>query len=294
MSQLIAILLLILFVLFCLAALGAAWLISRRRPPDPANPPSNYGLSYEEVHFHSRDGTPLVGWWIPSDQADAPAIIVCHGMTGSMDGDTHQVPPLHEAGFNVLMFDFRAHGRSSGDYVTMGMFEKEDLHGAVDFLATQYGITQTGVLGFSMGGATALIAAAQTDAIRAVVADASFGRLKNTLARWLGRRGVPYLIGWQIIAWALAAIGLRVRGRIDQTDPVLWTRHIKCPVLFIHGAADKLVSVREVEQMAERTAGPHETWIVPGAVHRGAYKIDPDAYNRRMIGWFQTHLRTNR
>ena len=102
--------------------LGANSLLRRRRP-DPSDPPSNYGIEFEEVHFPSRDGLNLVGWWIPHDNA-LGTIIMCHGQNGSMDGDTRQMPPLREAGFNVLMFDFRAHGRSEGEAVTMCMYEK--------------------------------------------------------------------------------------------------------------------------------------------------------------------------
>src|SRR5258708_26652422 len=155
----------------------AVWLVSlnfaasrllRRRQPDPVVRASNYGIAYEEVHFMRRDGMKVVGWWIRVDKPIS-TIVMCHGQNGSMDGDTRQRPPLHEAGFNVLMFDFRAHGRSEGESVTMGMYEKEDLLGVLDYLAAERGINQVGVLGFSMGAATALMTAGLSDRICALV-----------------------------------------------------------------------------------------------------------------------------
>src|SRR5260221_11098972 len=178
---------------------GASRLMRRRRP-DPEDPPSNYGLDFEEISFISRDHIKIVGWWIPAPDA-VGTIVVCSGQNGSMDGDTKQIPPLHEAGFNVLMFDFRAHGRSEGDCGTMGMSEKADLLGGLDYLGDVRGINQVGVLGFSMGAATALITAALSDRICAVVADSSFGRLKHTLTACATSRGIPRFIAWSFVNW---------------------------------------------------------------------------------------------
>jgi pimeloyl-ACP methyl ester carboxylesterase len=277
-------------VAFTLLTAIVARKVTTRRPPDPADPPSNYGIAYEEVHFASRDKTPLVGWWIPARVPGAFTIILCHGQNGSMDHDTRQMVPLHRAGFNVLMFDMRAHGRSGGDQITMGMYEKEDLLGALDHLDTAHGVVRVGVLGFSMGAATALITAALTDRIVAVVADGSFVHFKNTMARQIMRQGVPsYRVAWQIAAWALVAAAVSTEGRIDQVDVMLWTPHVRCPVLFIHGSADPLITTEEVRRMSELCAGPYELWIVEGVGHRGTYDTNPNKYNARVIDWFNKY-----
>ena len=269
---------------------GASRLM-RRREPDPEDPPSNYGIGYEEVRFYSRDRIPLAGWWIPAgDEATTKAadtIVMCHGQDGSMDGDTRQMVPLHDAGFNVLMFDFRAHGRSGGGCVSFGMYEKEDLLGAIDYLVEDRGIESVGVLGFSMGAAVALITAALSERVCAVVADSSFGRLRTTLTGWGTLRGVPYPIARLYAGWVLLIASLRTEGRMDQTDPILWTVHIgKRPILFIHGARDPYVPAYEVDRMASLAEGPVQVWTVDNAGHREAYAVDPVEYNRRVIEWF--------
>src|SRR5260221_2614726 len=262
----------------------------RHRRPDPEAPPSNYGLDYEEISFMSRDHIKIVGWWIPALDA-VGTIVVCSGQNGSMDGDTKQIPPLHEAGFNVLMFDFRAHGRSEGDCVTMGMYEKEDLLGALDYLGDVRGIVRVGVLGFSMGAAVALITAALSDRICAVVADGSFGRLKRTLTEYATQRGVPLFIARSLAGGVLAPSPLRTEGRLDQVDPIRWTLHIgPRPILFIHGNNDRYVSMGEVDRMAGLAQGPVDVWVVDGVGHRGAHSADPVEYNRRVVGWFFQHL----
>jgi fermentation-respiration switch protein FrsA (DUF1100 family) len=170
------------------------------------------------------------------------------------------------------------------------MYEKEDLLGVVDYLAETRGIERVGVLGFSMGAATALIAASLTNRIAAVVADSSFSRFKNTLARRLTRFGLPYLLAWQLAAWILVACAIRTKGRMDQVDTFLWMPHVSCPVLLIYGSADWVVSPQEANELAQRAAGPVTVWTVEGAGHRGAAKADPAEYDRRVIEWFRQHL----
>lgn len=288
-------LILILLVLGILAALTAlvfisAHVLTRRRPPDPADPPSNYGIDYKEVQLRSRDETPLVGWWIPAEGAPLGTVVMCHGMSGSMDGDTRQMVPLHRAGFNVLMFNLRAHGRSGGKYVTLGMYEKEDILGAVDFLALQYEVKQVGLFAFSMGAGAALIAACSSDRIATIVADGCFARFKVSMARWLRQKRLPlpFWIAWQVAAWALALASLRTEGRIDQIDPILWARHVRCPALFIHGGADVLITEQDTRNLVSECRG--QMWLVPGAAHRGAYELDPAAYNQRVIAWLSQYL----
>ena len=88
----------LLAVIWIVALNTGATVLLRRRPPDPPDLPSNYGLAYEEIKFESRDATKLVGWWIPHENP-AGTIIICHGQTGSMDHDTHHAAALYEAGF---------------------------------------------------------------------------------------------------------------------------------------------------------------------------------------------------
>src|SRR5213082_2467139 len=80
--------------------------------------------------------------------------------------------PLARAGYRVLTFDLRGSGESGGDRFTLGAREVGDVEGAIDYLG-QRGLAADGVnlVGFSMGGSTALLAAADELAVRAVAED---------------------------------------------------------------------------------------------------------------------------
>ena len=136
--------------------------------------PANKGLTFEDVSFLSKsDGLTLRGWYLPSQDSEQ-IIIMLHG------GEMHRADPsidmlgiaaeLIDNGYNVLMFDMRGHGESEGERLSAGYHERKDLLGAIDFVKGR-GFERIGVLGFSMGGATALMTAAESTDIDCVVAD---------------------------------------------------------------------------------------------------------------------------
>lgn len=290
---------LLLAVLAGLAWAGSSRLMARRTP-DKRTSPADYGLVYEDVSFASRDGAPcgaphgvtLRGWFIPADPA-LGTVVFCHGHAGSMDPDVIYAPWFHEAGFNVLMFDFRAHGRSDGERVSLGYFERQDLLGAVDFLRGR-GITEVGVLGFSMGGAVALITAPQCEAIRAVISDGGFARLEDAMLGWGRERGLPRWLTLPLARLIVVVAGWRLGVRLSKADPIRWVARIAPrSVLFIHGDRDSYVTIDGVEALYAATGEPKQLWRVANAGHRRVDQLLPAEYRERVIGFFARHIVVN-
>jgi dipeptidyl aminopeptidase/acylaminoacyl peptidase len=216
-------------------------------------------------------------------------VIICSGQNGSMDKDVPQAIPLHTAGFNVFMFDFRAHGRSEGRLVTIGTLEQLDLLGAVDY-AAENGSERVGVLGFSMGAGVALLAAAQDTRIAALVVDGAYPWLSGILAGWARIRGVPDRLA-RGLAWLALLIGsLRSHYQLYRANPIDFAHRIKAPVLFIHGEQDPFVPNVEIAGLLVCMSGPADLWSVPDAGHREAFERYPDEYNRRVVEWFERYL----
>lgn len=279
----------------CLAALfGLAWYIAnqviQRRAPDAPATPADLGLDYEPVVFTSRDGLHLGGWLVNAPSPVRGTIILCHGHSGSMDPDLKYVPALHQRGYQVLQFDFRGHGRSEGQHVSMGYYERLDLLAAVDHLQSR-GIEQVGVLGFSMGGAVALSTAAQCPAIAAVVSDGGFSRLRSTLQTGIQQRGLP---GW--LATIASPLIIRITNwqlgcNLTDADPQRWIDEISPrPVLLIHGGQDLYVPQAEIEALYGAARNPKEIWIVPEAGHRQIDEIYPQEYTARVLDFFDRWL----
>ncbi|HEY4720896.1 MAG TPA: alpha/beta fold hydrolase, partial [Anaerolineae bacterium] len=175
-------------LLILIAWLGSNYLTARRKP-DPAASPADYGLAFEDIEFRSGDGLTLHGWYIPQPDSNR-TVIICSGANGSMDADLAVAPWLHAIGLNVLLFDWRGHGRSEGQSVTLGLNERYDLLAAVA-LAKSKGAQRIGVLGFSMGGTVALSTAAVCPDIDAVAVDSAFVHTTSAIAGAMQERHVP-------------------------------------------------------------------------------------------------------
>jgi uncharacterized protein len=284
------------FWLLVLAALAVAatFPLMRRREPDPPDDPAAHGLAREAVTFPSRDGLRLGGWWIPAQgrglEHACGTIVLCPGQNGSLDKDVPQAVPLVQAGFNVLMFDFRAHGRSEGDLVTLGALEQADLFGALDYLAAERGVDHVGVLGLSMGAGVALLVAAQDERVAALVVDGAFPRVAGLLVGYLRERGVPPPLARGAARGLLWAASLRAHYRLADANPLDLAGRVKVPVLLIHGDRDPFVTPAEVAALAAHLGQPSAVWRVAEASHREAFTLRPDEYNRRVVEWFERFL----
>src|SRR6266568_4482580 len=94
--------------------------------------PKRHDLSYVDAAFMSDDGVPLAGWWI--DAARLPrgidpelaedwgkrTVMLCHGVGSAKERQLDLAKYLAARGFNVLVFDFRGHGESGGNFISYG------------------------------------------------------------------------------------------------------------------------------------------------------------------------------
>jgi fermentation-respiration switch protein FrsA (DUF1100 family) len=277
-----------ILLIAALAWLGSNYLLARR-PPDKADSPANYELTAEAAEFRAGDGVTLRGWYIPAGDS-LKTVIVCSGANGSLDADMHVAPWLHEAGFNVLLFNWRAHGDSEGEVVTLGFNERYDLIAAVRF-AKLKGAERVGVLGFSMGGTVAVAAAAVYEDVNAVVADSPFVYVLSAVAGGLIERGVPEGLSFLLARVFVITACLRTRLNLFDIDLVRWIQRVAPrPLLLIFGEQDVIVPKSEVDVLFARAGEPKEVWRVPEAAHRNIHVRQPEEYRRRILDFFNRHL----
>lgn len=252
--------------------------------------PEQFSLPFEIVRFHSTDGIPLEGWKMPG-QPGRPWLILCHGL-GANRADLLEIAQgLHAAGFNLLLFDFRAHGGSGGRVTSFGWREQRDLEGVLAFLGQQPDIPAKpyGVYGISMGAAVALIAAAHDERLAAVVADSPYPNLEDALGQHLTLLyplpKVPFL--WFVLATYRLRFGVWPRMVSPQESAA---RLSPRAVLLIHGADDMRAPVAGTERMFAAASEPKELWVIDTAQHLEGYGIAPQAYRDRLVRFFQAYL----
>lgn len=256
------------------------WLVKREPIPDGRLRPER---------FRSADGVMLSGWYAqPSGMA--AIIILCHGLPGDKRDMAGLAAALMDAGFGVLAFDFRNWGGSDRTRVTFGYREVQDVVGAVEFVQARRvgGKHHIGVVGLSMGAAAAILAAAVTPAIQAVVADSSYARLDQSVERVARRFLKP-------LAWLVsrrARLGEHVIGApLAAVAPVEAIAHVSPrPILLIHGGRDRLTDVEDAYALYRASGDPKTLWIIERAGHAGARRVGPEKYDRRIVGFLKQHL----
>jgi pimeloyl-ACP methyl ester carboxylesterase len=261
------------------------------RMPVTGNPADN-GLVYEEVSFPSlyKDLT-LRGWFIPAENSER-VIIMVHGNGSNRNatdsGSLDIAGELVGHGFNVLMFDLHGCGESEGNTVSGGYYEKDDLRGAVAYMQ-QRGFEKIGVMGFSLGAVSALMAAAEDTEIDAVVADSSYADLNDIMEPEFAKRTKAPKIFLRPILFMI-----KIMYGVDFTAirPVETVAKIAPrPILFIHGEADDMIPVDHGRRLLEASQNPDNIlWIVPGG-HTSAYHDYPVEFIDRVTSFFDAALK---
>ena len=183
------------------------------------------------------------------------------------------------------MFDFRSNGESEGNLTSLGQFEKEDLKSAVDYVKNLGKPGEhVGVIGFSMGAATALVTAGEDNRIEAVVADAPFASLKTYLEQnlsvWTHLPSFPFTP--VILGILPGVLGLQP----ETVNPLQAMPNIKGPVLLIHGTGDKHIPISNSISLYKAAPSRKRLWIVEGAPHVGCYKTKPNEYIKNVLSLF--------
>jgi len=256
--------------------------------------PSKLGMNYEDVSFPAKgDGLMLRGWYVIAENSDR-CIIMAHG-----DG-YHRADPtiglleiakgLTEHGYNVLMFDLRGHGESGEGRLTGGYYEKRDVQGAVAYVKGRGILPQhIGLLGFSMGAAASLLAAAEDGELPALVTDSCWADLMDLIKSEVARR--PYMP--RFLTPVIPGIAKIVYGvNVEEAQPVRAVSRIAPrPIFFIHGEADRKVPVDNARRLyGANNNQSNMLWIVPKARHARAYKAQPEEYINKVAAFFDRTL----
>jgi len=227
---------------FLLASLLTFWLAVR--PPRISIPftPGEYRLGAEDVTIVAADGVRLAAWLV--GRPGAPAVVLLHGYPAEK-ADMLPVAAALAPRFAVLLMDQRYFGRSGGRVTTLGFRERTDLRRAIDFLATR-GHHAVGVFGFSLGGAVALLAAAEDPRIKAVVAYAPFADLRtlgHDLYAWLAVLKYPF-VGMMRV-WSRVFLG----EDITRPSPADAAARLTIPVLLVASREDEQIPFHHAESL---------------------------------------------
>lgn len=276
-----------------LAAL-ASWVTAHRiTAPGPREDrfvtPWELGIPHEEVAFRTEDGLLLRGWWLPAPEAQR-TVIAFHGHRGARHHCVGIGAALWRTGANVLLFDHRGRGSSEGELMSLGYFETFDALAVIDYCLARAPGVPLGLIGYSMGAAVALMAAARDRRVGAVVADSPFAS-ERELVRFLLRRQMGP-IHPPVIALTERLLPYDP-GKVEPLREIAKIAPRAC--LLVHGLHDETCDPKDSVRLYEAAGDPRELWLLEGAGHCDAYFADREAYCERVGAFFEEHLyRTGR
>ena len=277
-------------VVFCMhAAKRVLHPVSKRKALDAW--PDQFGLPYENVYFKTEDKVQLKGWFIPSEAYSNKTIVLMHGWGMNRADILKNTYFLHDLGFNLLYFDFRALGESGGKTSSIGYLELKDVAAAVRFLKEtrpQF-CEKIGLYGLSMGGMVAICEAARNPDIACVVAEASYYSFRRVVSRWAWvHHRVPY---FPLIPIILHYIHKYLGVNPERYSPKYNIPRISPrPVFIIHGRYDNLVPAAQAKLLFKKAGEPKEIWLVPGAKHNKCAEVGGFEYKQRLADFFRQHL----
>ena len=219
----------------------------------------------------SGDTGPLEGWHCHKPGTiDRGTIVYLHGIAGNRDSAAAVVERFLPHGFNVIAYDARAHGASSGELCTYGYHEKNDVRRVI----AEVRASRVFLIGHSLGAAAALQTAAIEPLVHGVVAVSTFVDLRTIATERDDVRGLP---SW-LVAWGIAQVERTGRFEVDATSPVRSAASITVPVLLVHGADDRRPPPSHSERVLAALGRHGEMIVVPGAGHHDV--LGPGTWSR--------------
>jgi hypothetical protein len=233
--------------------------------PDPVKT-LGYG---EPLELPMKDGTRLVGWFLPAAAPSRPAppsaaLLWFYG-NGETIGDIWPIiRDFRPPNAALLVVDYPGYGGSGGRATEAGMYEAADL--AYQALISRPDVDRRRiyVYGRSLGSAAATHTAV-THEVAGVILESPFTSARGMAARH-----------YRIFPTAL------VRLRLDNLGTMA---RIHCPILIFHGTADMLVPIAMGREVAAAAGGPVEFVMIEGAGHNDTYDLGGRAYQEKMAAF---------
>lgn len=249
----------------------AAWIVTR-----PARRWFRDRADVREVDFPSEDGLLLRGWFADVERARG-TVVLGHGYRDDRRQLAAMIPALAALGLRALLIDFRAHGRSAGSRITIGVEEARDVRASLAWARKLSG--PASYVGFSMGAAAYLLSREEA---HCAVIDSPYDTLEHAIAV----RGRFVRAPGALVDAFRRAKTARTEVTIAQIQPIAAVPELRRPTLFVFSRGDRWIGpeVRGRYQAAlspsceyAEVDGPHDGHFDAGWIVRVARFLERHA-----------------
>jgi pimeloyl-ACP methyl ester carboxylesterase len=240
-------------------------------------------LSYSVPGEGARDG-----WFFPGLKS-APTVMLCPAYQSSRGELLTLASALQDHQYNVLVFDFSAHG-SSGGQSTLGFREVVELRSAMNAVANRGDVDaqRFGLWGVNMGAYVALAEAINDPRVRAIAAESPYNKpddMVGLLIRRAGLGSIPLVT--KLAKWTFFWLNPQFRS-----VPPLKARMEKLSgvaQLYLETPDDPALAASTTE-LFQLSSPPHELVVLPNGNYAGMLDDDKRNYENRIVSFFLVNL----
>ncbi|MEA5534995.1 alpha/beta hydrolase [Crocosphaera sp. XPORK-15E] len=261
----------IAYICACLALVAAQNRLIFKPISTITTTPTDLGLNYEDVWLSVLTPQGKVekihGWWIRATSSSQKVLLYLHGNGGNISYNLGPIKSFQEAGFSVLIIDYRGYGRSQGDFPTESEIYR-DAQVAWDYLIEQRKVKPQNIFlyGHSLGGAVAIDLGVRKPQAAGIIVENTFTSMRDMM---------DYLGSF----YQLFPADLILHQRFDSLSKL---RLLQIPLLLIHGTSDRTVPAYMSERLFKAATVPKKLFLVPNANHNNVGAIAGEDYEQVM------------
>ena len=217
--------------------------------------PSSYQTNQDFVKLQSRDRTQITGIYLPLPKAEY-TILYSHGNGEDLGEILPRLRDLRDIGFNIFSYDYQGYGTSQGRPSVAGAYQ--DVNAAYEYLTQKLGIPANKIIvyGYSVGGGPSVDLASRQP-VAGLVIESSFTTAFRVVT------GIPVY-------------------PFDKFPNIDNIKNVNCPVLVIHGNADRVIPFYHGQQLFAMVDQPKLSFWVNGAGHLNLLEVAGEEYVKVM------------
>ncbi|MBI4032899.1 MAG: alpha/beta fold hydrolase [Candidatus Blackburnbacteria bacterium] len=249
--------------------------------------PKDLGWKFEDITLTTSDGVKLAAWFVPAGKSSDKVIVLLHGYPADKANLLGWAEFLHQD-FNLFFLDFRYFGSSEGNITTIGLQEQKDLEAAIGYLQEK-GVDKIGAMGFSLGGAVAIIVGAKDGGIGAIVSDSAYASLSDMSKVYYKNLWIlEYPLSALTALWSKIFLG----ATPSKISPEKAARSLGIPILLIHSRKDQIIPFENALKIEEALKQNQEAQFL--FLEKGTHGALPsqvlEEYEKTVLEFFMKHL----
>ncbi|MDI6738737.1 MAG: alpha/beta hydrolase [Candidatus Edwardsbacteria bacterium] len=213
--------------------------------------PSSYRDTKDIIKLRAADGVTISAIYIPNDSARF-VLLYSHGNGEDIGDDLDLLKDLQRSGFSVFAYDYHGYGTSQGKPSEHAVYM--DIDAAYASLVDSLQVPPDRIIAFghSLGGAAAVDMAARKP-LAGLIMESSFVTAFRVMTR------IPVL-------------------PFDKFRNIDKIKHVKCPVLFIHGANDQTIPLWHSQALLKAANQPKRLVTIQNGDHNDLLQIAGSGY----------------